>query len=133
MTAVKINPEMIPAMQGIIPSTLASCSEGGITNITYVSQVFYVDEEHVALSWQFFNKTWENIQKNPQMTVMITSADLSKLWKVRILFVEKKTEGDIFNDMEMQLEALSAFIPEVIKFKLLAALICRVIAVEQVR
>ena len=52
-------------LEGVIPSVIATVDTEGTPNITYVSQVHYVDKEHVALSFQFFNKTRENILNNP--------------------------------------------------------------------
>ena len=53
------------AMNGMYPSTFSTCSKEGIPNTTVISQVWYVDEEHIALSFQFFSKTRRNISENP--------------------------------------------------------------------
>jgi hypothetical protein len=44
-------------LEGVIPSVLATCARDGTPNVTYVSQVHFIDRTHVALSFQFFNKT----------------------------------------------------------------------------
>jgi predicted pyridoxine 5'-phosphate oxidase superfamily flavin-nucleotide-binding protein len=95
-------------MQGVVPSTLATCSADGTPNVTYISQVFYVDDHHVALSWQFMNKTWRNLQENPRATVMITCPGTFSMWKLKLRFREKQTEGPVFEQMDMQLMAIAS-------------------------
>ena len=59
-----IKDEHLPAMQGMFPSWITSCSKDGEPNTTVISQIWYVDKNHVALSFQFFNKTKKNISLN---------------------------------------------------------------------
>lgn len=54
LTSAMLTEEMISALQGALPSALATVDENGTPNISYISQVFYVDDDHVALSNQFF-------------------------------------------------------------------------------
>ena len=49
---------------GSIPSGIATCSKDGVSNVTYLSQVHLIDDSHVGLSYQFFNKTRANIAEN---------------------------------------------------------------------
>ena len=55
-------------MEGAIPSMIATVDEHGVPNLAYLSQVQYVDQRHVALSFQFFNTTRRNILVNPRAT-----------------------------------------------------------------
>ena len=41
--------------QGIVPAALSTCAADGTPNITFISQVYYVDAKHLAISFQFFN------------------------------------------------------------------------------
>ena len=131
LTQPPISRQMLPALQGVIPSTLATGSADGTPNVTYISQVFYVDDHHVALSWQFMNKTWRNLQENPRATVMITCPGTFSMWKLKLRFREKQTEGPVFDQMDMQLMAIASMYHAAGLFSIKAALICEVKAVEE--
>jgi hypothetical protein len=130
LTQPTLSRQMLPALQGVIPSTLATGSADGTPNVTYISQVFYVDDRHVALSWQFMNKTWYNLSENPQASVVITCPDTFSMWKLQLYFIEKQTEGPVFDQMDMQLMAIASMYHAAGLFSIKAALICEVKAVE---
>ena len=60
-----INEEHLPALQGMFPSWITTSSSEGEPNTTVISQIWYVNATEVALSFQFFNKTKNNISQNP--------------------------------------------------------------------
>lgn len=51
-----ITDEHFPALQGMFPSWITTCSAAGEPNTSVISQIWYVDENHVALSNQFFQQ-----------------------------------------------------------------------------
>lgn len=126
----EITKEMRAAMQGVVPSTIATCSKEGTPNITFISQVFYVDAQHVAISFQFMNKTWRNLQENPIATVILTNPVTFSIWKVKLQYLEMQTEGPIFDQMDMQLMAMVSMLKIKVDFAIKAALICRVQSIE---
>ncbi|HEY0680460.1 MAG TPA: pyridoxamine 5'-phosphate oxidase family protein, partial [Chitinophagaceae bacterium] len=116
-----ITEEMMPSLQGVIPALIASCSAEGIPNVTYISQVFYVDQHHVALSRQFFNKTVRNVTENPVATVLVTCPINLFVYKLHLEFRESQTEGEVFTNMRLQLEVIAGMQGQSDNFKLMAA------------
>ena len=127
-----IKEEHLPAMQGLIPACVTTCSAAGEPNATVVSQVWYVDEEHVALSHQFFNKTRRNISENPKAAVMIISPENGSAYDLTISYERTETEGALFDEMDMQLEAIASMTGMSGIFKLLGADIYKVESIVQV-
>src|SRR5690606_29475163 len=118
--------------QGIIPAMFYTCSKEGIPNAAYLSHVEYVDARHVALSFQFFNKSRRNIAENPQALIQIADPDSMQGWNLRLRFVRSETAGPIFDRMALRIEAIASYTGLKGIFKLLAADIYEVIAVEPV-
>ncbi len=123
---------MLPAFQGVIPATIATVSQDGIPNINYISQVFYIDESHLAISNQFFNKTWKNIHTNPKFAIALTCPETSVLWKFEVEFIEEQKEGDVFDDMDMMIEAINSMFGNQTNFKLQSAMVCRIIQIKNI-
>jgi hypothetical protein len=120
--------EIKPAMQGVIPSHVVTCALDGTPNVTVVSQVYYVDPDHVALSYQFFNKTIKNIRENPRAVAWVINPETLESWDIDIAYERSETSGPVFDAMDMQIEAIASMTGMKGIFKLRAADIYRVIA-----
>ena len=64
--------EIRPVLDNGIPAVMVTCSADGTPNVTVISQVHYVDETRVALSFQFFSKTIKNVRENPRAWAGVT-------------------------------------------------------------
>ena len=124
--------EIMPALQGVIPSIVATSSLDHVPNVTYISQIYYVDNGHVALSYQFFNKTIKNVRENPMLVAILTCPVHYNLYKVTLRYQESQTSGEIFDNMSMQLDALAIVQKKEHIFKLRAADIYEVISIVEV-
>ena len=120
------------AMQGVIPSMIVTVSKEGVPNIAYISQVFYVDDQHVALSHQFFNKSIRNLHENPQVCANIVNPDSCKTWKLNLAFSHSETEGQIFESMRAQLEAIASMMGMEDVFSLKAAEIFKILSIDNI-
>jgi hypothetical protein len=95
--------------------------------------VFYVDETHVALSFQFFSKTIRNVRENPRASVCIFDLAGHSSWILQLEFQRSETTGPVFDAMDMQIEAIASATGMSGIFKLRAADVYRVMSVEQLR
>jgi hypothetical protein len=127
----RITAEILPALQGAIPAIIGTCSLAGIPNVTYISQVFPVGESHVALSYQFFNKTIRNIRENPVLCALVTCPVTYSLYKLMLRFMESQTTGEVFDEMSLQLEAIASMHGKAGIFKLQAADIYEILSIEK--
>jgi len=125
--------EIKAAMQGVIPSHVVTCGADGTPNASAISQVYYVDRDHVALSHQFFNKTKRNVAENPKATVWLIHPETFETWDLELEFDHSETSGPIFEAMDMQIEAIASIVGMKGIFKLRAADIFRVVAVTKTR
>ncbi|HSV35417.1 MAG TPA: GAF domain-containing protein [Ramlibacter sp.] len=97
-----------PCLEGAIPAVMATCSAEGMPNVAYISQVYYVDERHVALSFQFFNKTRQNILANPHATVLLLHPQTAAYFRLYIRYLRTETGGPLFEGMKAQLAGIAS-------------------------
>lgn len=118
--------------QGVIPSVIATSDRSGIPNVTYVSQVYLLDEEHVALSCQFFNKTRRNLDENPRVCAEIYDPVSMQAYRLRLRFLRSETSGPLFDTMALRIQAIASHTGMAGIFRLIAADVFLVDAVEKV-
>ena len=118
--------------QGLLPALLFTCSRDGIPNAAYLSHVDYVDSMHVALSYQFFNKSRRNIAENPNALVIVMDPDSGQGWSLRLRYVRSETSGPLFDRMALRIEAIASYCGLKGIFKLRAADVYEVISIETV-
>jgi adenylate cyclase len=119
-------------LEGAVPSLLASCAPDGTPNVTYVSQVHYVDREHVALTFQFFNKTRENVLAFPHATAYVTDIDSGASYRLRLHYLRTEDSGPLFESMKAKLAGIASHTGMSGVFVLRGADVYRVLAVERV-
>jgi hypothetical protein len=123
---------LLPAFQGIIPSLIATCARDGEPNVTYLSQVHYVDPRRVALSCQFFNKTRRNVDENPYATVLLHHPVTFDTFRLQLRFDHAETRGPLFEVMAMRIQAIASHSGMGGVFRLLSADVYDVLACERV-
>jgi hypothetical protein len=118
--------------QGIIPAVLCTCSADGLPNVAYISYVDFVDIRHVALSFQFFNKSRRNIAENPQALILVTDPDTRQGWTLDLRYARSESSGPVFDRMFLRIEAIASYTGLKGIFRLRAADIYQVAAIREI-
>lgn len=118
--------------QGVVPSVVASADRHGMPNIIYVSQVYLVDDKHVALSCQFFNKTRRNLDENPNVTVEVYDPVTFQAYRLKLRFLRSEKSGPLFDSMAMRIQAIASHTGMDGVFRLIAADVFEVLSVQEV-
>lgn len=117
--------------EGLVPSAIATCSREGEPNASYLSHVYRVDDRHVATSYQFFNKTRANLLENPYATIRIAHPENLKHFYLKVKYLRSEEDGPIFSHMSVRLDVIAAHEGMGSIFKLKAADIYEVLAIEE--
>jgi len=130
---VKLSPSDIRrCFEGAVPSVIATCAPDGTPNVAYLSQVHYVDEAHVALTFQFFNTTRKNILVNPRATVALVDPVTAAGYRLQLEYLRTETDGPLFENMKAKLAGIASHTGMSKVFRLQGSDVYRVHAVERV-
>jgi adenylate cyclase len=100
--------EIRNCFEGAVPAVIATCDLDGVPNISYLSQVHFVDDMHIALSFQFFSKTRENILVNPRATLQVVDPDTGEHYRLAIRYLRTESEGPLFEYMKAKLAGVAS-------------------------
>ena len=117
---------------GVVPAMMATSTADGTPNVAYLSQVYYVDERHVALSFQFFNKTRQNILANPYGTVLVMHPMTCGFYRLHLRYLRTETSGPLFEGMKAQLAGIASHTGLADVFRLLGSDVYQVLAIDDV-
>jgi adenylate cyclase len=99
--------ELRDSLEGVMPGVISTCAPDGTPNVCYISQVEYVDPEHVALSFQFFNKTRQNVLANPHAVVAVIDPESAAVHRLYLAYQRTETAGPVFERMRAKLASIA--------------------------
>jgi adenylate cyclase len=119
-------------LEGIIPGHIATCDAQGTPNLAYLSQVQFVDNEHVALSYQFFNRTRQNVLAGSPVCLLLTSHLTGAQYRLKLHYLRTETAGPLFEQMKAKLAGIASHTGMSGVFRLLGSDLYRILGIEQV-
>lgn len=119
-------------LEGVVPSTIATCDRNGVPNASLLSQVHYVDANHVALTYQFFNKTRRNILENPYAAVQVADPVTMAEYELTLRYLHTETNGPLFESMKAKLAGIASHAGMQDVFVLRGADVYKVLGIEAV-
>ncbi|MET0385258.1 MAG: GAF domain-containing protein [Polyangiales bacterium] len=117
---------------GIVPCVIGTAAADGTPNVTYISHVHRVDDRHIALSRQFFNKTQRNLSDNPHASVQVNDPLTFQAYQLLVRFLRSETAGPTFDAMSARIDVIATHAGMRGVFRLQAADICEVLSIEEV-
>jgi len=112
--------------EGTVPATLATVDQSGVPNVSFISQVHYVDPGRVALSYQFFNKTRRNILSTRSAAVEVVDPLTMACYRLDLDFETTESDGPVFEAMKARLAGIASHTGMAAVFRLMGADIFRV-------
>ncbi len=119
-------------LDGATPAVFATTALDGTPNVTFLSQATYVDAEHLALSFQFFSKTRENVLAHPNAALLLWHPVSAEMFRLRVRYVRTESSGPLFERMRAMLAGIASHTGMSGVFRLQGADVYRVLSVARV-
>ena len=132
MSAAPTLTSIRPALEGAVPAVIATCALDGTPNVSYISEVHYVDPQHVALSYQFFSKTRQNVLANPRATVVVIHPVTGGQYRLGVRYLRTEESGPLFERMKAKLAGIASHSGMTGVFKLRGSDVYRVESLQEV-
>jgi adenylate cyclase len=95
-------------LEGVIPPTLCTVSADGMPHVNFLSQAEYVDPEHVALTYQFLNRSRRNILETGRAALSADDPFTGAAVVMQLQYVRTDTEGPVFERLRAKLAGIAA-------------------------
>ena len=97
-------------MEGVVPPSLCTASPDGMPSVNYLSLVEYVGPQHVALSYQFFNRSRENVLATRRAALTLDDPYTGAGVVMQLEYVRTDTEGPHFERIRAKLAGIASHV-----------------------
>jgi adenylate cyclase len=119
-------------LEGVIPPAMCSVSADGVPHVNYLSHAEYVDPEHVALTFQFLNRSRVNVLANGRIALCIDDPYTGASVTMQLQYLRTETSGPLFERLRAKLAGIASHSGMEKVFKLQGADIYRVLSLRRV-
>ena len=95
-------------MEGVIPPTLCTASPDHMPNVSYLSLAEYADPLHIALSYQFFNRSRENVLATRRAALTLDDGYSGAGVVLQLEYLRTETEGPVFERLRAKLMGVAS-------------------------
>ncbi len=106
-TAVKLS-DIRRMFEGVVPAALCTICEDGAPHICFVSQVEYLDDQHVALSYQFLNRSRRNVLATRRAALSVCDPYTAASITLQLEYRRTETSGPLFERMRAKLAGIAS-------------------------
>lgn len=133
MNAVPVSLTSLRRMfEGVVPAAMCTVGEDGMPHICFISQVEYLDEQHVALSYQFLNRSRRNVLATRRAALSVCDPYTAASITLQLEYLRTETSGPLFERMRAKLAGIASHSGMEKVFKLQGSDVYRVIDVQRV-
>jgi len=119
-------------MEGVIPPVLCTAAPDRVPNVSYLSLCEYVDPLHIALSYQFFNRSRENVLATRRASLTLDDPYTGGGVVMQLEYLRTETDGAIFERLRAKLMGVASHVGMDKVFHLRGADIYRVLEMRRV-
>lgn len=118
--------------EGVVPAAMCTVCEDGAPHICFVSQVEYLDKQHVALSYQFLNRSRRNVLATRRAALSVCDPYTAASVTLQLEYLRTENAGALFERMRAKLAGIASHSGMEKVFRLQGADVYRVVGIQRV-
>lgn len=113
--------EFRTVLDGLVPPSMATVSADGVPHVTFLSHAEYLDPDHLALTYQFFNRSRNNLMATGRAALMVECPYSGARVVMQLRYLRTETAGPVFERLRAKLAGIAAHTGMEQVFRLLGA------------
>jgi hypothetical protein len=95
-------------LEGVIPPSMCSVSADGVPHVNYLSHAEYIDHEHIALTFQFFKRSRDNVLATGRVALALDDPYTGAGVVMQLQYLRTDTSGPVYERLRAKLAGIAA-------------------------